>query len=726
MMLVLATLLPACLAAALGIIHVYQNSQESNWRSLRETARALAMLMENTLDTQRLAMRTMAEAPSFQEGNSALIREYVTRLGRARGVHFLVLDLQGRLIATSADKPAGDAGPWGGGFRAGPPSEGDVDVSPLYYSNHLKGLAFSLRVPVMKGTRMLYVLQAEIPVREIQALLEQQKLPARWIGTVLDSNTVIVARSRESERFVGTNVTGPIRNKLQTQEEGTNLGRALSGEMVNAYFARLPISGWAFVVSVPQAEWREPGMRAALMTGLALILILGLGLVAVSLLSRRVVRPIEALRAAAIEMGQGGNPALARSGVAELDDVASELQNASRSIRGAEARLQEKVAQAVAETERTQRALLQAQKLEALGRLTGGIAHDFNNVLQTLTSGLAIALHTSEDARVKNLLASCERAVQRAVELTRQLMAFGRVQDARLVNLDLRQHLESILPLLKGALPVHVKLETRLEPVWPVTLDPLQLELALLNLTINARDAMPHGGCLTLTLENQHLDTAPDGLPPGEYVCLQLIDTGQGMSQEIASRALDPFFTTKEVGAGSGLGLPQAYGFSRQSGGTLVLHSQAGRGTRVNILLPRSELVAVSPVPGTEQDEAEPAAGIRLLFVEDDELVRNVVVHALSAHGFAVTVATNADDALAHLRSATFDMVFSDIVMPGSMNGIALAEIVRREWPGTHMMLATGYSHDRSGLPGVRVLGKPYVVSELVSALRSEIEASGS
>jgi signal transduction histidine kinase len=724
MTLVFATLLPTCLAAVIGIVHVYQNLQESNWRSLRETSRALAMLVENEISASRLALQTIAQSPAFHQANIALIHEYLKRLGQNRRIHYMVLDPTGRLVASSAEADQSSAGLWGGGFMAGPPTDNDADVSPLYFSSGLRAMAYSLRVPVMRENRLLYVLQAEIPTSEIQQLLEQQRLPARWIGTILDSNSVIVARSREAERFSGNSVTGPIRGKLRTMSEGSNIGRALSGEMVNAYFSRMPLSGWAFVVSVPQGEWREPALRASLVTGLVMILILGLGVVAAAVLARRVVRPIEALRATAIEMGQGGNPSPARSGIAEVDDVANELYHASQAIRGAELRLQEKVAQAVAETERTQRALLQSQKLEALGRLTGGIAHDFNNVLQTMTSGLHIAMNTSGDQRVRALLETCERAVQRAVELTRQLMAFGRVQDARQVTVDLQQHLEAILPLLRGAVPVHVSLEVHLQPVWPVAIDPLQLELALLNLTINARDAMPNGGRLTLKLENADLPAPPGNLAPGQYVRLELADTGQGMSQEVASRALDPFFTTKAVGAGSGLGLPQAYGFSLQSGGTLVLHSEAGQGTCVTILLPRSGLEPPTPVGPEQMSEPEQAAGTRLLFVEDDSEVRNVVEYALSTHGFSVTVATNADEALLCLKSASFELVFSDIVMPGSMNGIALAETVRREWPQTHVVLATGYSHENASIAGVRVLGKPYLVSELVEALRAEIQGS--
>lgn len=727
MTLVVAVVLPASLAAVIGIVYVYQNLQDSNWRTLRETARALSNLVENEIDNSRVLLQTMAEAPALQNGNLPTIHEYITRIGSKRRMHFLLLDPAGRVVASSALREPADAGPWGGGFRAGPPIEREADVSPLYHSTHLKELAYSLRVPVRREGQLKFVLQAEIPAREIQRMLEQQSLPARWIGTIIDSNSVIVARSRESGRFVGTNITGALRNKVQRMGEGSNVGRALSGEMVNAYFSRMPLSGWAFVVSVPQVEWREPALRATLLTSGALALILGLGVLAALIMARRVVRPIEALRTAAIAMGRGETLKPTRSGIAEVDDVARELDTAAQAIRSAESRLKERVAQAVAETERTQRALLQAQKLEALGRLTGGIAHDFNNVLQTLTSGLQIAVHSVNEARVRELLQTCESAVQRAVELTRQLMAFGRVQEARQVSLDLSQHMEGVLPLLRGALPVHVEFEVKLQPSWRVTIDPLQLELALLNLTINARDAMPNGGRLTLKLENVELSDPPDQLRPGQYVRLQLIDTGQGMTQEVASRALDPFFTTKEVGAGSGLGLPQAYGFSRQCGGTLLLETAAGEGTCVTILLPRAELAVAPPLAPPGPSGASDPLGGRILFVEDDIDVRTVMVHALAAHGFDVTVAANADEALGLLNRMSFDLVFSDVVMPGSMNGIGLAEIIRKQWPATHVVLATGYTHnahDPATLPDVRLLGKPYMVHELMAALRAEMQAA--
>ncbi len=722
MTLVVATLLPACLAAGAGIVYVYRTQQESNWRSLRETARVLSRLMENQLDASRQMLQTMAEAPAFQDRNIVDIRRYVTRMGDKRHIHLLVLDLTGHAVASSVAQEPPEAGLWAGGFRPGPPEEHQPDVSALYYSTYLKQLAYSLRVPVAHEGKLLFVLQAEIPALEMQHMVEQQSLPARWLGTVIDSNSVIVARSREGERFAGTNVTGVMRSRLHAQEEGSNVGRSLSGELVNAYFSRMPLSGWAFVVSVPQEEWNDPALRAALLTGLALALILGLGLVAALLLARSVARPIEALRAAAIEVGRGGNPRPVYSGICELDDVARELRTAGATIRSGEARLQERVTQAVAETERSQRALLQAQKMDSLGRLTGGIAHDFNNVLQTLTSGLQIAMHASDNARVQEFLLTCERAVQRAVELTRQLMAFGQVQDARLISLDPRRHLEGLLPLLRGALPAHVELQVQLHPSWPVTVDPMQLELAILNLTINARDAMPKGGSLTLVLENVELARPPDGLRPGQYVRLELTDTGHGMTQDVANRALDPFFTTKAVGAGSGLGLPQAYGFARQSGGTLLLQSQFGRGTRVTILLPRCALTVVRALPAEKSKPPVSTAGARLLFVEDDREVRTVVLHALAAHGFEVTIATNADEALERLNEASFDLVFSDIVMPGSMNGIALARIVRREWPRTHIVLATGYSRDRAELDGVRLLGKPYAVSDLMAVLSEELQ----
>ena len=722
MTLVLATLLPAILAAVLGMVYVYRNAQEEGWQALRETTRALSRLLEQDMQSQVALLQTLAEQPAFASGDLKRMEEFIVGLSRAQRVNFYVVDARGRQVSNSTGDPSHGAPHMVAGLTDDSSGSGS-QISSLYWSAALNGLAYALRVPVRHHEKLVYTLYAEVPVGRAQRLMDGQKLPAAWTGTILDRNNVIVARSRQAERFVGQTATGPLRQKLQVHSEGTSVGRTLTGEPVFAFFNRLEGPGWNFVVSVPQTDWREPALRAALLTGSVLALILGIGLVAAILVSQRVARPIDALRAAAKQLGRGEVVQASRSGITELDDVAAEIEQASLSIRGAEAELQRKVAQAVAETERTQRALLQAQKLEALGRLTGGIAHDFNNVLQTLTSGLYIARVEAPNERVRTTIGSCERAVKRGVELTRHLMAFGRIQEAQLMTVRLEQQIEQILPLLQGALPSHVKLELHLQPVWPVTLDPLQLELALLNLTINARDAMPEGGLLTMSLETRHLQAPPDGLAPGDYVELALVDTGSGMAEEVVARALDPFFTTKAVGAGSGLGLPQAYGFSRQSGGSLVLESTLGRGTRVRILLPRSQREASAIDEPRQPDKASDFPAGRMLFVEDDVDVREVVLAALEGRGFEVTVAHNGDEALRHLQSQRYDLLFSDVVMPGKVNGIALARHVLQTHPDTRVLLATGYTPDQIDLEGVRVLAKPYRISELMEALQQELQA---
>ncbi len=375
--------------------------------------------------------------------------------------------------------------------------------------------------------------------------------------------------------------------------------------------------------------------------------------------------------------------------------------------------------------EETRKALQQAQKLEALGRLTGGIAHDFNNVLQTLTMGIDLALMTSESPKVKTTLEASRRAVERGVELTRQLLVFGRAQDAHLKVVDLSVQIDGMLALLKGALPSTIEFQLHLqEDLWAVEIDPLQFELALLNLAMNARDAMPAGGVFHIEGRNEVLANAGSDRAPGEYVCLTISDTGEGMTPEVLAKAVDPFFTTKEVGKGSGMGLAQVYGFVKQMNGVLNLRSEPGTGLEVSILLPRARTRQV------EREESKPAHGrpaaLRnqsILFVEDDPLIRQTVHPALEAHGFHVVSANDGEQALEWLESAhKFDLVFSDVVMPGKIDGIRLSEIVREQYQDLKVVLTTGYSERRVTLPDVKVLPKPYQIGQVIDILNQTLQ----
>lgn len=369
--------------------------------------------------------------------------------------------------------------------------------------------------------------------------------------------------------------------------------------------------------------------------------------------------------------------------------------------------------------EESRRALQQAQKLEALGRLTGGIAHDFNNVLQTLATGIDVVLFSSKDDKIKSMLQASKRAVQRGVELTRQLSVFGRAQEAHLKTVDLGEQIDGMIPLLRGALPSNIELDIKVTPgSWLVDVDPLQFELAVLNLAMNARDAMPGGGVFTVEASNENRSTTINDLVPSDYVHIRISDTGEGMDPEVLAKALDPFFTTKAVGKGSGIGLSQVYGFTKQMGGAVSLRSEKGRGLQVSIYLPRSYKEA-TPTENNSKEIVKPAgAGARILLVEDDALVRETVEPALRAHGFQVTVAESGDAALQMLESGyQVDIVFSDVVMPGQVGGMELAEIIQKRYSHLKIVLATGYSERRLAVPNVQIIGKPYQITNLAETL---------
>jgi len=582
-------------------------------------------------------------------------------------------------------------------------------------------LGFLIQMPVKRDGQTVYFLSMNVFASQLQSVFSEQQLPESWNGSIIDRNGVIAARNRNAEQFVGKPVRETIMRKMQESREGFNdEGTALTGEPVTAFFSRAPRSEWRFLVSVPQVEFRRNARNGvAFIVALSIILLGGAIAAAVSL-GRSTARSVEQLLDSAHRLGRGEPVQATRSGIHEFDAVSQAMAKAGADLNVAHADMERRVSEAVAIAERSQRALLQGQKLEALGRLTGGIAHDFNNVLQTLTTGLQICLMTASGEREKSLLQSCQRAVKRGVELARQLMVFGRVQDARLETLSVGLHLKIAVPLLTGALPSNIDFKLSFDDdLWNVTVDPLQFELALLNLTMNARDAMPDGGSISLEAHNETVHAATAQLPAGDYVRVTLADTGSGMSEEVSARALDPFFTTKDIGQGSGMGLPQAYGFARQSGGSLLLNSREGKGTTITIYLPRAHADAIVQSAGDERIAQQVAEG-SLLFVEDDPLVRDTVAPALTLAGFKVQVAQSGDEALRLLESGThFDLVFSDIVMPGTTSGIDLAQAVRERFPRTRIVLATGYSERRVNLPGIRLLAKPYDIEEAIAVLNN-------
>jgi CheY-like chemotaxis protein len=360
--------------------------------------------------------------------------------------------------------------------------------------------------------------------------------------------------------------------------------------------------------------------------------------------------------------------------------------------------------------------------MEALGALTGGIAHDFNNLLTVVMGNLDL-LRRAKEERKPRLIDNALQAVEQGRKLTQQLLAFGRRQPVKPEVISLKALIVGMDDMLAQSLRGDIRLEFDLaDDLWPVEVDPAQLQAALINVAANARDAMPKGGTLTLKAENTVLQ---DG-ERVEGIAVSITDTGQGMPREVLARVFEPFFTTKEVGKGTGLGLAQVYGFAQQAGGSVDIRSEEGRGTTVTLYLPRARTEVVS-----EARDAAVREGIvcprHILLVDDNAQVAEVATAILTEQGHQVTYAGNADEALTKLEtSQAFDLVFSDLVMPGERNGLDLARTVRERWPTLPVLLATGYSDaaNRATQEGFTLVTKPYTPDTLSRAV-AELSSPG-
>jgi PAS domain S-box-containing protein len=386
------------------------------------------------------------------------------------------------------------------------------------------------------------------------------------------------------------------------------------------------------------------------------------------------------------------------------------------------------VQRSVAEEHRTR-----AQRLEAVGQLTGGVAHDFNNLLTVILGNsemLAADLQDDDHLRIVEMTAA---AARRGAELAQRLLAFARRQPLEPSGVDVNQLLDTMHSLIRRTLPEDIEFRCALEPaLWPAFVDPAQLESAVLNLCLNARDAIAGTGRLTIETANTHLDAGYAAthldVVPGEYVLLAVSDTGAGIDPTILDRVIEPFFTTKRFGAGSGLGLSMVHGFVKQSGGHLSIYSEVGQGTTVKLYLPRSD--RVDPGVEVDPDPSDLRGTERVLVAEDDEHVRRVASEHLRRLGYDVTEASDGAEALGIIEGgAVFDLLFTDVVMPGGLSGRQLADAAQTHLPGLRVLFTSGYTenaivhHGRLD-PGVELLAKPYGLSELARRVRTIVDGA--
>jgi PAS domain S-box-containing protein len=384
--------------------------------------------------------------------------------------------------------------------------------------------------------------------------------------------------------------------------------------------------------------------------------------------------------------------------------------------------------------------LRQAQKMEAVGQLTGGVAHDFNNLLQVISANLHLVSRlTRDDVKVMQRLDSASEAVRRGAKLASQLLAFGRRQALAPRVVDVGRFIGGIEDLLRRSIGEGIEVELIVSGgLWHTFIDPTQIENALLNLAINARDAMDGNGRLTIEVGNAFLDDdyvrGQLDVKPGQYVMLAVSDTGCGMTPQVLSQVFQPFFSTKPAGSGTGLGLSMVYGFVRQSGGHVKIYSEPGQGTTVKVYLPRARgaegQVDATPEPATADDAGGGAETV--LVVEDDAAVRGATVEMLQELGYRVLKASDADQALvviddAVAHHAAIDLLFTDVVMPGRLKSPELADKARQRLPGIAVLFTSGYAqnaivHGGRLDPGVELLPKPYSARALASKVRAVLD----
>ena len=539
---------------------------------------------------------------------------------------------------------------------------------------------------------------------------------AEVIGQLLRSGSIPFLIDRDGDRLFAAIASGAEAGAIVTDDA---LARLDTERLRAAIERQPPWSDFPFVLLVRRGETRE-GSRSIEELVNATVL-------------ERPLHPATLVSAVRSAMRGRLRQRLAADYLAEREAAEARLRELAETL---ELKVEERtrdlaaandrLTAEIAERERAEARLVQAQKMEAIGQLTGGVAHDFNNLLTAVVGSLELLLRRTDEEKLVRLARNALQAAERGARLTAQLLAFSRRQRLTPAPLDVNRIIAGMRDLLARSIGPHVEVETRLgDGVSRALADPTQLEVMILNLAINARDAMPQGG--RLLIETRNLDAAAEpvaDLAPGRYVAIAVTDTGIGMAPDVLQHAFEPFFTTKPQGKGTGLGLAQLYGFARQSGGTARIESEEGRGTSVIIYLPSTEAEA-------ELSKAVPAEGLRLrqgriLLVDDDEDVRHVATSMIAELGYSVASAAGGEEALRLLDAGPFRLMVTDVAMPG-MNGVELSRRVRRILPDMPILFASGYADVETfgaELVDEEVLRKPFRISEVAARIQHLLEAA--
>jgi signal transduction histidine kinase len=607
LMLAAVSIVPAAMALTLLLAYTYFEERAAAASQLQNTARALSIVVDRQLGEAEAVMRALATAPSLISGDFDAFDAQARTANPIAGSWIVVRDMAGdQRINTRLPRGAPLPHDQGVASLAASLIAGAPNISNLIPQSAIGKPVIGIDIPVSRDGAVVYDLAIVIQTSAFDRIFAEQRLTQGWLGSIVDRNGLVVRRSRDGDKTVGIQVSPAFKAHLKTPDaEGLFESESLEGMPTEVAYSRSPTSGWTFAVAVPRQD-----LGAAARRSLYLAIAIGVGLIGISVLVARrvsvgIARPVEGLVDLAAAMGRGEAIPPVPTGLAEADLVAGAMREAGESIRGFTRTLEDRVAERtrdlaqaneklsneIDERRRAEDQLARVQRMEAVGQLSGGIAHDFNNLLQAVIGNIDLAKSRVTDPRTIRFLEQALAASERGGKLTGQLLAFSRKQRLEPAAIDInalvRGLADMLLTTLGGGISIEIKLN---DALWRGFADATQLELIVLNLAINARDAMQGSGTITIGTDNVTLGkpVRAEEPPAGDYVELTVSDNGVGMTPDILAKVFEPFFTTKDVGKGSGLGLSQVLGLTQQLGGGVRIDSEPGRGTVVRVYLPRS------------------------------------------------------------------------------------------------------------------------------------------
>ena len=735
-LLVLALALPLNLVIGGVIWNLVSRADEAQRTSLLYAARSIAAGVDAEFGKFIALAESLARSPELLDDNlDAFEAEARREFPKGEGAWVMVADVNGRqLINTLVQpgEPLPPRDPLAIEAQQRASATGSTIISDAVRSTVAQDWVTNIEVPIFKNGQPFRGLAVGIRGREFLPLLSVRDIPKNWLVGIMDGQGRFIARVPKGTTEVGQ----PASQGWRAIKGRTGVFEypSLEGDALITANALPSISSWTVGVAVKKAElsalaWKTVRWSAMVGAGLSVA-----SLLLAWFLARQITQPIDQLRQAFADVSaEPGKPiAIGPPEILQLQDTLHhavvEQTNANQTLMAALSNLEHEMAL----RKEAQAALAQSQRLEAIGQLAGGMAHDFNNVLAAISCNLDMVTLRSTDEKISNAIQDAIDAIQMGASLTRRLLILSHRQEVGLERLDLNDRVTGTIELLRRTLGEHVAVSLRLSPgPCQIMANPGDFDNAILNLAINARDAMFNGGTLTIETRNVTLDADVAGrianARPGEYVMLTVSDTGHGMSPEVLKHAMEPLFTTKEPGKGTGLGLATVHTTVRQSGGFVAIDSTVGEGTSVHLYFPKAEPGQIVSRSAPSTKEAPLGDGELILIVEDNDKVREAIVRRLESLGYAVVEAKTGHEAITLLEAGEpVSLVFSDIVMPGGMTGYDVAEWVRSMKPDLKVLLTSGYSDIQFAMSEavreIKVLEKPYTREQLACALREALD----